>query len=161
MKALAFAAALGLGLAFPAAAQDAPAALPAAPALSLIGAVLTVTDPDKAVAFYRDGLGMKLAMTLDAGAHREYMMRFGTDFSAPGIILVHDRSPGAATTLNHGNAFSRIVIRVANLDALAARLDAAGYAHGPIRGTSNNYRMMWVTDPQGYKLELVQSGSAG
>ena len=159
MRALAFAAALAL--AAPAAAQDAPPALPAAPALLLIGAVLTVTDPDKAVAFYRDGLGMKLAMTLDAGAHREYMMRFGTDFAAPGIILVHDRSAGAATTLVHGNAFSRLVIRVANLDALAARLDAAGYARGPIRGTSNNYRMMWVTDPQGYKLELVQSGSAG
>lgn len=159
MRALALAVALSAAL--PAAAQEATPALPPAPALSLIGAVLAVTDPDKVVAFYRDGLGMTLAMTLDAGQHREYMMRFGTDFSAPGIILVHDRTPGATTTLTHGNAFSRLVIRVKDLDALAARLDAAGYARGPIRGTSNNYRMMWVTDPQGYKLELVQSGSAG
>lgn len=155
--------ALALLAAAPALAADgtppAPATSAAAPlTLSLMGPVLYVVDPDKALAFYRDGLGMQLAMTLDHGTRREYMMRFSGDFSAPGIILLHDSAPDAPRALEHGNAYQRVVLRTSNLEALASRLDAAGFAHGPIRGTSNAYRMMMASDPEGYRLELVQSG---
>jgi len=131
-----------------------PAPAPAAPALSLVGAVLHVTDVERELAFYRDLLGMKLAMTLESGAGTEYMLRLGDDPAAAGIIL---QRPKDRATLEHGNAFSRLVLRVADIDALAARLDAAGHAHAPVRDVAHGYRMMMLDDPQGYRLELVQS----
>lgn len=156
MKAALAALALAMATAAPAMAIEAQAPAPAAapPRLSLLGAMLHVTDVARELAFYRDGLGMALAMTLPAGNATEYMLRFDGDPAAPGIILLHDPAQAA---LSHGNGFSRLVLRVSDLDALAARLDAAGYAHVPIRDVAHGYRMMMVTDPQGYRLELVQS----
>jgi len=160
---IAAAAALGLAAGFaPAARAESPAAAPvaaapapvSAPGLSLIGAVLHVDDPARELAFYRDLLGMTLAMTLESGSGTEYMLRFSADPAAAGIIL---QQPRARAALVHGNAFSRLVLRVPDIDALAARLDAAGHAHEPVRDVAHGYRMMMVDDPQGYRLELVQS----
>ena len=154
-------AALALIAAVPISAEGTSPPLPPAPAakVSLIGPVLYVVAPDRAVAFYRDGLGMQLGMTLDHGMMREYMLRFSGDLDAPGLILLHDTGPAAPAALISGNGYQRLVLRVSDLDAVAARLDAAGYAHGPIRGTTNAYRMMMASDPEGYRLELVQRGA--
>lgn len=147
-------AAAALSIAAPAMAIEAQPPAAAPPRVSLLGAMLHVTDVARELAFYRDGLGMELAMTLASGSSTEYMLRFDGDPAAPGIILLHDP---AQASLNHGNAFARLVLRVSDLDALAARLDAAGHAHDAIRDVAHGYRMMMVTDPQGYRLELVQS----
>ena len=150
-------AAAALAAATPAMAIEAQPPVPApaaAPQLSLIGAVLHVTDVERELAFYRDGLGMTLAMTLPGSHGTEYMLRFGGDPAAPGIILQHDPAKAALT---HGDAFSRLVLRVSDLDALAARLEAAGYAHAAIKDVAHGYRMMMLSDPQGFSLELVQS----
>ena len=127
------------------------------PMAALIGPALNVTDPDRSIAFYRDGLGMNLAMTLETGSATEYMLAFGTDPRQPGIIL--QRENGSSAPLTQGTAFNRIVVRTTDLDAIAARLDAAGYAHTPIRDVAHGYRMMMATDPDGYRLELVQSAA--
>lgn len=136
-----------------AAAPDATPPTASAPAFSLISAALNVADPERELAFYRDFVGMTLAMTRKIDSGTEYILRFGTNPAAAGIILLHSPSLPAIT---HGTAFSRLVLRVSDIDAMAARLDAAGHAHSPIKGVAHGYRMMLVSDPEGYKLELVQ-----
>lgn len=139
----------------PALAQE---AAPARAAGAIIGPVLNVTDIARTLRFYTDGLGMSLNMTLGAENRKEYMLGFGADPSKPGIILLHDGTVAEHPALVHGTAYERLVVRIADLDALAARLDASGIAHGAIRDVAMGYRMMMVTDPDGYHLELVQSG---
>jgi len=141
----------------PAPAAPSPAATPAQAAL--MAPVLNVVDPDRSVKFYADTLGMTLGMTLDAGQKREYMLRFSGDPAAPGIILMHDRSPQAPTKLDPGTAWSKLVIRVADLDAVAARFDHAGYPREALRDTGHGYKVMFATDPEGHRLELVQQAA--
>jgi catechol 2,3-dioxygenase-like lactoylglutathione lyase family enzyme len=145
-------------LAVPARAQDpVPAVQPAAPGISLLGPVLEVSDIAGALAFYTDGLGLTLAMQMGAPNRREYMLRFSPDPAAAGLILIHDGTVARRVPITHPPGFDRLVLRVADIDALAARLDARKIAHTPIRDVAMGYRMMLVTDTEGYKLELVQS----
>lgn len=141
-----FAAALALTAATaPAAAQD-----------RVIGTALNVADLDQAVRFYTQGLGMKVATTIDLGLRSETILTFGDDPERSAILLMHDKNPAAAKPLVQGNAFSRLVIGTSDLAALAVRLTALGYAHGPIRDASHGTRILIVTDPAGFSLELVQ-----
>jgi predicted enzyme related to lactoylglutathione lyase len=126
---------------------------------SLIGPVLLVSDPDTEVAFYREVFGMTLSMTLDAGARREYMLRFADDPRATGIILLTERDPANRQPLVHGNAFTRLVLRTMDIAAVAKRLDALGYHHEPVRDVAHGYRMLMATTPAGYSIEVVQSAA--
>lgn len=148
-----------IGLALAAFLPGTTYAAPEAPAISssLTGTMLYVLDPDREVAFYRDALGLSLAMTLDHGSKREYMLRFSADPSQAGVILLHDTASGAAARLNHGNAFVRLVLRVSDMDALVSRLDAMNLDHPAPHDAGHGYRVMLLHDPEGYQLEIVQS----
>ena len=126
----------------------------------LVGTVLKSASIDRELAFYRTAFGMTLAMTLDHGQRREYMLRFSADPGEAGLILVHDSAPGAPARLTHGDAFDRIVLRVTDMDGLLARLDAAGIAHPPAREVAQGYRVLQLEDPEGYSLEVIQSTRA-
>lgn len=136
------------------------AAEPPAPAVetaSLIGPVMYVSDINRSLKFYTDGLGMTLNMTMGPDARREYMVGFAGDPRKPGLILLYNAAAGAApqsVVQTHG--YDRTVLRIPDLDALAARLSAAGFAHGEIHDVAMGYRMMMVSDPDGYRYELVQ-----
>jgi lactoylglutathione lyase len=128
---------------------------PSAPG-RLIGTALNVADLDAAVKFYTQGLGMKVATTIDLGARTETILMFGDDPTQPSILLMHDKDPANAKPLIQGNAFSRIVIGVADVEATAARLTALGYQHGPVRNATHGARIVMTTDPAGFALEIVQ-----
>lgn len=141
-------------------AADAPAGSPT----SLVGTVITVADPERELAFYRDAFGLTLGMTLDHGSRREYMLRFGDDARAAGLILLHDSAPGAAPGPHHGtqpvSGFDRLVLRVADLDALVARLDRLGRPHDPVRDAGHGYRVLTLADPEGTRLEVIQPAAS-
>lgn len=152
MKTLLAAAALLAG-AVPAVAQT--AAPPPTPA-RLIGAALNVADLDAEVKFYTQGLGMKVATTLDLGAKTETILKFDDDPAKPSILLMHDKDPAKAKALVQGTAFSRLVVGVQDVAAVAARLTALGYKPGAVRDATQGARILFVTDPAGFVLELVQ-----
>lgn len=137
----------------PALADPAPAR---APAVALMGAAINVVDLQREIDFYAKGLGFAVGQTLQLGEHRsETILVSGNDRAQPMILLMHDTSPKAAKRIRHGNNFSRLVVRVSDLPAMAARLDAQGYPHGEIR-TSHGYSIMMLQDPEGFRVELVQ-----
>ena len=129
---------------------------PAAPAVSLIGAAINVANLQREVDFYTKGLGFTVSRTLQvSGGRSETILVSGNDPSQPMILLMHDPSPRAPKRIVHGKDFSRLVVRVSDLQAIATRLTAQGYAHGEIR-TSHGYNIMMLDDPEGFRIELVQ-----
>jgi catechol 2,3-dioxygenase-like lactoylglutathione lyase family enzyme len=141
-------------------ADPAAATNAAAPAGSIIGPVLNVSDAARSRAFYVDGLGMIVRMTMGRPERRETMLGFGTDPAAPGLILLSDETPHRPRAITHGTGYERLVLRMTDLAATHDRLRAQGYHPEPIRDVAMGYRMMLVTDPDGYKLELVERRKA-
>ncbi|MDE2597429.1 MAG: VOC family protein [Sphingomonadales bacterium] len=152
---------LALPFAVPALAGDGPVPAPSANAPvaagAVIGPALNVGDIARSRHFYVDGLGMKVNMTMGAPTRQETMLGFDADPRRPGIILLADTTAKSPRTIAQSNGFDRLVMRMADLDATATRLRAAGFTPSPIRDVAMGYRMMIVTDPDGYRLELVES----
>ena len=57
------------------------------------------------------------------------------------------------------NGFDRVVMRVNDLGGLALRLRRLGYTITDVRDVAMGYRMAVATDPDGYKLELVETAT--
>lgn len=158
-RAIAFAAMLLITDVASATETPAQPATESATATAIIGTALNVTDLDKEMKFYVDGLGMKVLMQMGPANHRETMLGFAGNPRQPGIILMSDSTATAAKELTMGTAFSRLVIRVANLPALADKLHGLGYTVSAVRDVAQGYRMAMATDPEGFRLELVESAS--
>ena len=152
---------LAVSLAVPAQPAD-PAPPPAPTSLaqgtSFIGTALNVVDLDREITFYSQALGLKHAATLPGPTRSETILQFPGNAAQGSILLMHDTTPDAPKALNHGNDFSRLVIRVVDLAALSVRLTRLGYAHGEVRAGGQGYQVLMMTDPEGYRLELVQPG---
>jgi catechol 2,3-dioxygenase-like lactoylglutathione lyase family enzyme len=128
------------------------------PSVSLIGPALRASNEGQSLAFYTKGLGMVVAHSMDGKEVREVILGFSKEKPQPGIILLFDRNTTAPKPIVQGYAYSRTVLRVSDIDAMATQLISAGYAPTPIRDVTAGYRMMLVTDPDGYRYEIVQSG---
>ncbi|MEO6092070.1 MAG: VOC family protein [Novosphingobium sp.] len=149
-----------MAAAAPVAAQPAaPAPSAAVPSQSgLMGPVLYVSDVAKSVGFY-EALGMKVAMRMGPPQHLETMLAFDGDPLGSGLILLSDGTATVPARIEHGHGYERTVMRIARLAEISARLQAAGFTVSPIRDVAMGYRMMLATDPDGYKLELVERGA--
>jgi len=57
-----------------------------------------------------------------------------------------------------GTGFSHLVVQVTDLAATVASLSRAGLSPGPVQrpGGPHGPQTSWLTDPDGYKIELVQ-----
>ena len=57
-----------------------------------------------------------------------------------------------------GTGFSHLVVQVDNLSATIKELSKAGLRPGPVErpGGPDGPQTSWLTDPDGYRIELVQ-----
>ncbi|PLK26205.1 VOC family protein [Novosphingobium sp. TH158] len=141
----------------PAPAQDAAKAqaAPAATSLAMVIPALNVSDVAASSRFYVDALGMKLL----AQRHNETFLSLGPDAKQPVVMLMRDPELKQNPVITQGTGFNRLVLRVAGLTEIVARLKAGGYKVSDIRDVSMGYRMAMATDPDGYRLELVEAGA--
>ena len=105
---------------------------------------LRVSDLERSLTFYA-AVGYAVVGTVEGTAFGSLSM-----LQLPGdhfvtIELVHDQARGKADL---GTGISHLVIQVESLDVTLADLAAKGIADGP--------RTSWITDPDGYRIELVQ-----
>ena len=133
-----------------------PAPTTLAQAASFVGTALNVVDLDREIAFYTQALGLKVAATLPAGTRTETILQFPGNPGQASLLLMHDTTPTAPKSLTHGDGFSRLVIRVVDIASLTVRLTQLGYPHGEVRSGGQGYLVMMMTDPEGFRLELVQ-----
>ena len=114
---------------------------------------LRVSDLERSLLFYR-GLGYQVV-----GEVPETQFGSLTMIKLPGddfvtIELVHDPSRGVIDT----GALNHLVIQVSSMQDTIARLAKEGIeAERPASPDgSDDFWTSWVTDPDGYRIELVQ-----
>ncbi|HSO81096.1 VOC family protein [Thiocapsa sp.] len=113
---------------------------------------LIVADTARALAFYQGILGLELAPERP-------------DLSFPGawlwvgdqqIHLLELPNPDpVAGRPEHGGRDRHLAMRVSGLDAVTARLDAAGFSYTLSR---SGRRALFCRDPDGNALELIEAG---
>ncbi|GAA0957998.1 VOC family protein [Kribbella koreensis] len=111
---------------------------------------LRVSELERSLAFYT-AVGYEVVGTVEGTAYGTLTM-----LQLPGdhfvtIELVHDPASGPA---GPGVGINHLVIQVESLDATRADLAAKGIAAGPVENPGP--RTCWITDPDGYRIELVQ-----
>ena len=137
---------------FPALAQDtAPPPVQA----NLMAPGLRVTNLDRSIAFYGTALGLVPATTLHHGTLTEVMLCADSKAGKLAVILMRDEAPGKSPPIELGDGFEKIVMRVPDLAAVAARMKAAGYPVGDVRLNAQGPSVLMIRDPDGYSYELV------
>lgn len=136
-----------------ASAQSAP---PAVADVEIAGPVLMVTDLERSLKFYQHGLGLAVGTRLpgNPGPGATVIARAGSP--APFLLLRQQAAEtGKSPPIQQGNGLSRVMLVVADSEAVAAQLDRAGYAHTPM----SERKVFFVSDPDGYRLEIMQRNS--
>lgn len=125
--------------------------------MRLLHTMLRVGDLQRAIDFYTRVMGMTLLRTTER-PEQNYSLAF----------VGYGRNPEHAEielTYNHGvdrydmgTAYGHIAIAVPDVyaacDAIAANGGAVTRAAGPVKG--GNTVIAFVTDPDGYKIELIE-----
>lgn len=114
---------------------------------------LRVADRARSVAFY-SAVGYQVVGCVPETEIGELTMLKLPDDDFVSLELIH-RSDSAAVD---PRGFNHLVVAVDDVRALAGRLRAAGVtAESPSSPDgSDDFWTSWVTDPDGYRLELVQ-----
>ena len=115
---------------------------------------LRVSDLPRSLAFYQ-AVGYTVVGTVEGTAHGTLSMLQLPDDPFVTIELVHDPARGKAGL---GSGISHLVIQVESLDTAIADLAANGITAEPagLPGGAGGPRTSWITDPDGYRIELVQ-----
>jgi catechol 2,3-dioxygenase-like lactoylglutathione lyase family enzyme len=115
---------------------------------------LRVSDLELSRAFYT-AVGYAVVGTVERMVFGSLtMLRLPADNFVT-IELVHDLARGK---VDLGTGINHLVIQVESLDATLADLAAKGIVAEPpgLPGGADGPRTSWITDPDGYRIELVQ-----
>jgi lactoylglutathione lyase len=113
-----------------------------------------VTDLAASLEFYT-ALGFDQVGRVDVGDGASLAMLKFPGEEVVTLELVHRPADGPVDV---GTGFSHLVVQVDNLGATMAALSRAGLRPGPLErpGGPNGPHTSWLTDPDGYRIELVQ-----
>ena len=119
--------------------------------------MLRVGDLQRAIDFYTQVLGMRLLRTTER-PEQKYSLAFvgyGTNPEHAELELTYNHG---VASYEPGTAFGHLAIGVADVHGACDRIRAAGgnitREPGPVKGGSTV--IAFVTDPDGYKIELIQ-----
>ncbi len=119
--------------------------------------MLRVGDLQRAIAFYTQVLGMKLLRTTDR-PEQKYSLAFVGYGSNPEHAEIELTYNYGVDHYELGTAYGHIAIGVPDAYAACERIRAGGgnvtREPGPVKGGTTV--IAFVTDPDGYKIELIQ-----
>jgi lactoylglutathione lyase len=113
-----------------------------------------VTDLDRSLGFWTS-LGYVELGRVDGGeGSRLVLLKFPGE-PAASLELVHRPSDGPVEV---GSGVDHLAIQVDTLAATLERLTDAGLEPGPVQypGGPHGPKTSWLTDPDGYRIELVE-----
>jgi lactoylglutathione lyase len=115
---------------------------------------LRVSDLTRSLAFYT-AVGYTVVGTVEGTPLGRLTMLRLPDDTFVTIELVHDPAGGP---VDLGTGISHLAVQVESLDATLARVAAQGITAGPpeLPGGPDGPRTSRITDPDGYRIELVQ-----
>ncbi|HWP19415.1 MAG TPA: lactoylglutathione lyase [Burkholderiaceae bacterium] len=130
--------------------------------MRILHTMLRVGDLQRSIDFYTKVMGMKLLRTTDR-PEQQYSLAFvgyGTNPEHAEIELTYNYG---VDRYELGTAYGHIAIEVPDAYAACDRIRAAGGVitrePGPVKGGTTV--IAFVTDPDGYKIELIERKPAG
>jgi lactoylglutathione lyase len=139
----------------------APTSAAEPPPIRVGGVGLNVSDVERSLKFYTEALGLKVAFRLPAqGPIQEVALCVSGDIASgePFVVLTANSEP-----LKPGGAqFGRVIINTPDAAAVAARAARLGYSAVKMggAGASGARPVYFLTDPDGYAVELYQASTA-
>ena len=129
--------------------------------MRLLHTMLRVGDLQRSIDFYTQVLGMTLLRKSENPEYK-YTLAFvgyGNNPEHAEIELTHN---WGTESYDHGTAFGHIALGVPDAHAACEKIRAAGgnvtREAGPVKGGTTV--IAFVTDPDGYKIELIQRAEA-
>lgn len=123
--------------------------------------MLRVGNLERSIRFYTEVLGMQLLRTSENPEYRYSLAFLGFDGGNPGQAEIELTYNWGVDRYEIGTAYGHIALGVPDAQAACERIRAAGgnvtREAGPVKGGSTV--IAFVTDPDGYKIELIQSKS--
>lgn len=126
--------------------------------------MVRVADLDRSVAFYQHILGMQEFRREDfsEGRFTLVFMGYGDELSNTVIELTHNWDP---KSYQHGTRYGHVALEVCDIYGACQRLEEQGVVvlrkPGPmsyaVDETGHRETIAFIEDPDGYKIELVQS----
>ncbi len=128
--------------------------------MRILHTMIRVGNLQRSIDFYTNVLGMKLLRTTENPEYR-YTLAFVGYGSNPDHAELELTYNYGVDHYELGTAYGHIAIEVADAFAACAAARAAGgnvtREAGPVKGGTTV--IAFVTDPDGYKIELIQRGS--
>lgn len=125
--------------------------------MRLLHTMLRVGDLQRSIDFYTRVLGMTLLRTTDR-PEQKYSLAFVGYEGNPAQAEIELTYNHGVSSYEMGNAYGHIALQVEDAYAACERIKAAGgnvtREAGPVKGGSTV--IAFVTDPDGYKIELIQ-----
>lgn len=123
-----------------------------------VHSMLRVLDEARSIDFYTRAFGLRIADRLVfADFTLIYLLAEGGSFELE-LTINHGRTEPYAL----GDGYGHLAVVVEDLDAEHARLSDLGLAPGRLIDFKNGDvpvgRFFFITDPDGYKIEVIQQG---
>jgi lactoylglutathione lyase len=126
--------------------------------MRILHTMLRVGDMQRSIDFYTKVMGMELLRTTDRPEQKYSLAFVGYGDERSGAVLELTYNYGV-DKYDLGSAFGHIAIAVDDAYAACERIRAAGgnvtREPGPVKGGTTV--IAFVTDPDGYKIELIQA----
>ncbi len=122
----------------------------------MIHSMIRVLEESRSVAFYEQAFGLSIAERLDFETFTLIYLSNGES----GFELELTVNKGREEAYETGNGYGHLAVSVEDLDAEHARMTGLGLAPGKIVEFNIEERLFarffFVTDPDGYKIEVLQ-----
>ena len=130
--------------------------------MRLLHTMLRVGNLQRSIDFYTQVLGMTLLRTSDNPEYKYTLVFLGYEGGNPGQAEIELTYNYGVDHYDMGTAYGHIALAVPNAKAACDRIRAAGgnvtRDAGPVKGGSTV--IAFVTDPDGYKIELIERPGA-
>lgn len=126
--------------------------------MRILHTMLRVGDLQRSIHFYTKVMGMTLLRTTDRPEQKYSLAFVGYGDESEGAVIELTYNYGVSS-YELGGAFGHIAIAVPNAAAACEQVRASGgnvtREAGPVKGGSTV--IAFVQDPDGYKIELIES----
>ncbi|MDD2545566.1 MAG: lactoylglutathione lyase [Burkholderiaceae bacterium] len=128
--------------------------------MKFLHTMLRVGNLQRSIDFYTQVLGMQLLRTSENPEYRYSLAFLGFEGGNPAQAELELTYNWDVESYEHGTAYGHIALGVPDAYAACHHIKAAGgqvtREAGPVKGGSTV--IAFVTDPDGYKIELIQRG---
>lgn len=119
--------------------------------------MIRVLDLDRSIAFYQEALGFEEVKRQDE-FDCDFTLVFLGDGSPDGHQLELTYNYGQVDPYDLGTAYGHLAVKVEDLQASYAHHKAQGYKPTQPKGLGGDEkpRYYFITDPDGYKIEIIR-----